>query len=269
MADTMENTLQDTEEKHELDDTNMSLLLNDSQDSQTNRKRHNHYDVTTKLEAIQWARTISINSASRQYGVDRKCVKRWMVQEDELHNLLNTPSGSKRKRLYGGGRSVLHPDLDEELASWVREMKQNKESISRRIISNKAMQLFSNTEVKISNGWLSSFMKRHNFMQQRDTAPRLIPNQKVMLNQLLIFSWVWKKGVQQPFLQLLGIGFDHVELRFFKGEEAIPLVVPNIRGQVYPVLYVEDNAILDAKFSSFDSKMPFGYEEIMIEQTLL
>uniref|UniRef100_A0A915EKN7 SPRY domain-containing protein n=1 Tax=Ditylenchus dipsaci TaxID=166011 RepID=A0A915EKN7_9BILA len=49
----------------------------------------------------------------------------------------------------------------------------------------------------------------------------------------------------------IGIGFDHVELRFFKGEEAIPLVVPNIRGQVYPVLYVEDNAILDAKFSSF------------------
>ncbi|KAI1702444.1 SPRY domain-containing protein [Ditylenchus destructor] len=67
----------------------------------------------------------------------------------------------------------------------------------------------------------------------------------------------------------IGVAFDHVELKFFKEDQPIPLSISNVKGQVYPVVYVDDNAILDVKFNSFLTKTPAGYEEIMIEQTLL
>uniref|UniRef100_A0A914P361 SPRY domain-containing protein n=1 Tax=Panagrolaimus davidi TaxID=227884 RepID=A0A914P361_9BILA len=67
----------------------------------------------------------------------------------------------------------------------------------------------------------------------------------------------------------IGIAFDHIDLKFYKGEEELPITIPNIRGQVYPCAFVDDNAILDFKFRTFDLHPPLGYEEIMLEQTLL
>lgn len=39
--------------------------------------------------------------------------------------------------------------------------------------------------------------------------------------------------------------------------------------QVYPIVYVGDNAILDVMFRLFSYNAPEGYEEVMIEQTIL
>uniref|UniRef100_A0AC34Q8I3 SPRY domain-containing protein n=1 Tax=Panagrolaimus sp. JU765 TaxID=591449 RepID=A0AC34Q8I3_9BILA len=67
----------------------------------------------------------------------------------------------------------------------------------------------------------------------------------------------------------IGISFDHIDLKFYKGEEELPISIPNIRGQVYPCAFVDDSAILDFKFRTFDLNPPRGFEEIMFEQTLL
>ena len=45
---------------------------------------------------------------------------------------------------------MLYPDRDEELATWVREMRQNKKLVSRRIISDKATSVFRDTDLKVS-----------------------------------------------------------------------------------------------------------------------
>uniref|UniRef100_A0A183CS72 HTH CENPB-type domain-containing protein n=1 Tax=Globodera pallida TaxID=36090 RepID=A0A183CS72_GLOPA len=76
------------------------------------RKRHRHNDATKKLDAIE-------NSC-----------------------------GGKRKRLDGGGRPILHPDIDTTLADWIKEMRQNKKPVSRSIIKNKATALFVDTDIK-------------------------------------------------------------------------------------------------------------------------
>ncbi|KAH7725329.1 SPRY domain-containing protein [Aphelenchoides avenae] len=67
----------------------------------------------------------------------------------------------------------------------------------------------------------------------------------------------------------IGIAYDHVELKFYKGDELLPISVPNVRGQVYPLVYVDESAILDVRFRLFTVNVPSGYEEIMLEQTLL
>jgi hypothetical protein len=60
-----------------------------------------------------------------------------------------------------------------------------------------------------------------------------------------------------------------VELKFYKGDELLPISVPNVRGQVYPLVYVDESAIMDVRFRLFTVNAPGGYEEIMLEQTLL
>jgi len=41
------------------------------------------------------------------------------------------------------------------------------------------------------------------------------------------------------------------------------------KGTLYPVVYVDDGAILDVHFSDFFHQPPQGYDRIMIEQSLL
>nr|CRZ22744.1 Bm3443 [Brugia malayi] len=67
----------------------------------------------------------------------------------------------------------------------------------------------------------------------------------------------------------IGVAFDHVELKFYKNGVLLPLSISNVKGQVYPIIYVGDNAILDVAFRSFSYNAPVGYEEIMLEQTIL
>jgi len=47
-------------------------------------------------------------------------------------------------------------------------------------------------------------------------------------------------------------------------------MMSSVKGQqLYPMLYVDDNAILDVKFTDFSLTVPPGYSEIIPEQTLL
>uniref|UniRef100_A0A915P8A1 Protein kinase domain-containing protein n=2 Tax=Meloidogyne TaxID=189290 RepID=A0A915P8A1_9BILA len=46
-----------------------------------------------------------------------------MKDEKKLDQLNSIPGGQNRKRLDGGGRKISHPDLDKELADWVKEMR--------------------------------------------------------------------------------------------------------------------------------------------------
>ncbi|KAK0404040.1 hypothetical protein QR680_017255 [Steinernema hermaphroditum] len=66
----------------------------------------------------------------------------------------------------------------------------------------------------------------------------------------------------------IGVAFDHIELSFYVNGTRLANSITAVRGQVFPVVYV-DNAILDVKFRSFSFDAPPGYEEIMLEQTLL
>ncbi|XP_073946534.1 SPRY domain-containing protein 7 [Choristoneura fumiferana] len=67
----------------------------------------------------------------------------------------------------------------------------------------------------------------------------------------------------------IGVAYDHVELNFFVNGKNMEIPVRNIRGTVYPALYVDDGAILDIILENFLYPPPTGYEKIMVEQSLL
>ncbi|CAG4963452.1 unnamed protein product [Parnassius apollo] len=68
---------------------------------------------------------------------------------------------------------------------------------------------------------------------------------------------------------IIGIAYDHVEMNFFLNGKNMEIPVRNIKGTVYPALYVDDGAILDIILDNFRYPPPSGYEKIMVEQSLL
>uniref|UniRef100_A0A915CLR4 Brinker DNA-binding domain-containing protein n=1 Tax=Ditylenchus dipsaci TaxID=166011 RepID=A0A915CLR4_9BILA len=113
-------------------------LHDDEGTAQINRKRH-HYDAATKLEAVNWARynrsaksgNYNVLASSKKYKVDRKRIRQWISQEEQLKQQINTPGGSKRKKLDGGGRHVIFPELDVQMAEWIRDKRENKQPVTR------------------------------------------------------------------------------------------------------------------------------------------
>ncbi|XP_076030621.1 SPRY domain-containing protein 7 [Oratosquilla oratoria] len=68
---------------------------------------------------------------------------------------------------------------------------------------------------------------------------------------------------------IIGVSYDHVELNFFINGKPTNTPVTGCKGTVYPVLYVDDGAIMDIIFDNFSYGPPPGYDGIMIEKSLL
>uniref|UniRef100_A0A183BS96 HTH CENPB-type domain-containing protein n=1 Tax=Globodera pallida TaxID=36090 RepID=A0A183BS96_GLOPA len=138
------------EEEPQLHDDDDSILAD--------RKRHRNNDATKKLEAIEWARRNSIHSAAKKFRVNRRTIQEWIKQEDKLKQQMYS-GGGKLKRLDGAGRPVQHLNIDNTLADWIKDMRQNKKPVTRSIIKNKATALFVNTDIKVAD--LPLDLRRH------------------------------------------------------------------------------------------------------------
>lgn len=72
---------------------------------------------------------------------------------------------------------------------------------------------------------------------------------------------------------VIGVAFDHITLKFLINNSEIGFAINGIRPGddtgLFPALYVDDGAILDAVFDSFIYDPPTGYSRILVEQTLL
>lgn len=67
----------------------------------------------------------------------------------------------------------------------------------------------------------------------------------------------------------IGVAYDHIELNFYLNGTNLNVPVLNVRGTVFPCLFVDDGAILDIILDNFNYSAPPGFERILIEQSLL
>ncbi|XP_003743462.1 SPRY domain-containing protein 7 [Galendromus occidentalis] len=69
---------------------------------------------------------------------------------------------------------------------------------------------------------------------------------------------------------VIGVAYDHVELQFALNGVDLQVATSGIKGEeVYPVVYVDGGAVMEAAFSSFYHAPPAGYQRILVEQSLL
>lgn len=67
---------------------------------------------------------------------------------------------------------------------------------------------------------------------------------------------------------IVGFTYDHVEMNIYLNGKNMHCPASGIRGTVYPVVYVDDSAILDCQFSDFYHPAPQGFEKILFEQQI-
>ena len=122
------------------------------------------YTMSFKQTAVKFARENSINSAALKFNVDRKRVREWISNIDEI-----SAKKSTRKRLDGGGRKPVIVEIEEKLLEWIHEKRSKMLHVSRKMIQIKAKAMFDDKTddpaVKetflASNSWIQKFMKRH------------------------------------------------------------------------------------------------------------
>ena len=77
----------------------------------------------------------------------------------------------KKKRLPGAGRKAKLPDMEEQLAFWIIELRSRNCCITRAAIQRKDLELYKGHEDFIaSREWLSNFFKHHEFSSRRRTT---------------------------------------------------------------------------------------------------
>ena len=68
---------------------------------------------------------------------------------------------------------------------------------------------------------------------------------------------------------VLGFSYDHAELNIFCNGKNLNIPVHGIKGEVYPVFYVDEGANLECLFEDFQYSPPNGFERIMNEKALM
>lgn len=68
---------------------------------------------------------------------------------------------------------------------------------------------------------------------------------------------------------IMGFTYDHVDFIIYLNGKPTNCSFSGIKGTVFPIVYVDDGAIIDMSFFQFCHEPPPGFEEIMIEKSLL
>ena len=132
-------------------------------------QKRKSFDLTYKLNAVASAEKKSKEAAAREFGVDAKRIREWCSQKEKLV-AMKKKGKSKRRRLDGGGRKALDEDMEEDLFSWIVELRGRNLRVSRKMIRAEALSRSANADFRASRGWLEHFMKQTGLSLRRKTT---------------------------------------------------------------------------------------------------
>lgn len=89
------------------------------------------YTAGFKLQVVGYAAEHGNRAAGKKFAVDESCVRRWRVQREKLTNTPKLKHANRRG-------AVLFPDLETELACWIKEKRQGGFGVSTNVIRLKA-----------------------------------------------------------------------------------------------------------------------------------
>ena len=148
-------------------------------------ERIRSYTVAFKLTVIKNAEVQGNRAAARKFDVDERHVREWRGNKESIVTVSATPSGTKRKRIDGGGRKPLFQDIDDLVLDWITSRRERGLRVSRKLITKKVQVVFDELkltrkddtscgadeeEFKTSRGWLEMFMHRNHLSLRRKTS---------------------------------------------------------------------------------------------------
>ena len=111
-----------------------------------------NFDIQFKEKV--YAEEHSGEKAAKQFDIDPRQIRYWKKQKNELNAAKKT-----RARLAGGGRKKVSLDMETSLVKWIFSVRDKHNRVSRKMIKNKALEIFSsvtdsgNHNFVASRGW--------------------------------------------------------------------------------------------------------------------
>jgi hypothetical protein len=134
----------------------------------------NSYSVNEKLHAIAlYDKYRSLARVSRETGVHRKCIRRWVNQREELVTNISNVEKTSRKRLSGGGRKALYPEIEGYIYNWLLEQHSLNLPVRHKLVQQEVHRFMNEhnmnmCDFKASICWINNFCRRHNMSISKD-----------------------------------------------------------------------------------------------------
>ena len=113
----------------------------------------------------------NISQTSRDVGVDRRIIRRWLSQRDLIENSL----GYRAVNIVRGGKAK-YPELEDAIMHFIQDERKLGRSANGKMIKRKALTLFPKlfpmpgASFKASKGWLRRMLLRNNLPFRRVTS---------------------------------------------------------------------------------------------------
>ncbi|KAK3920835.1 Pogo transposable element with KRAB domain [Frankliniella fusca] len=133
------------------------------------------YDMNFKLVAIKCAKEKGNKAAARQFDVTPKMIRDWRSKEAKLLNACAT------RRAFRGPKSGKWPELERRLAQWVRDVRAQLCSVSKKMMQREARKLVKELGIpgntfRASLSWINRVMKRNGLsIRRRTTIAQRLP----------------------------------------------------------------------------------------------
>jgi transposase-like protein len=132
-------------------------------------KRH-FWSRKEKIEIVEHTENFSVASTLNKWDVSKSLVSKWGKLYRNSIQLLGDSSG--RKRLGQKTSTVKNDNIEEFAKNLVQKYRNEHKAIPGTVLQEKVAKYAStmNFDVKCSNGWLESFMKRNELSTRTKTS---------------------------------------------------------------------------------------------------
>ena len=169
--------------------------------------KHRSYTVEFKLSVIKWHKEKgeSIRKTAREYQIDRKRIREWLKQEDEL-NSNSRGSDAKKRRISHGGEVISH-EVDFGVLDYLLSLRERGIPVYNIDIKDKALEIARDlaegnsrlSEFKASDGWLRCWKKRNRIalLKGTDEAMKIPEDYRYLIKGFV--TDVKRKRVQHQY----------------------------------------------------------------------
>ena len=138
----------------------------------------NSYSLEEKANVIfLFDQCQKIATVTRETGISRNCIERWLKQRDEIAKALsdkeNTVAAS-RKHLGFKAQKLYNPDVEKYIYQWILEQKAANKPVNRKLIQQRALEFMQensldNIGLKAGRRWVKSMLQRHHMVIGKDS----------------------------------------------------------------------------------------------------
>lgn len=123
------------------------------------KKSRRSFTIDYKMRLVREAKATSVPKVARANDLDESMLRKWVQQEKTMIESSKDKLG--KKRLGTPGRTPMNRGLEEELYRWIVFMFANNNRVTRKVIQEKARDLFKDYDFNASVGWCTRFIERY------------------------------------------------------------------------------------------------------------